>query len=190
MPDSPYPAAGALMSRFTAGYLEANAHAVAVATKSGLFAYHRTIAADFCTTVRTPDGTGSGWAPAGARLGRDRSGRGRTHRGAEGGGEPESAGDRTGALHRRARTAGGERSDSAARQRAQRAERRRKAEPFSKPGGGDRIGEKVADERVTLYLDPADPMLLAQPFTDEGLPTRRIVRIEKGVLRNLVPTRF
>ena len=27
---------------------------------------------------------------------------------------------------------------------------------FSKPGGGTRIGEKVADERITLYSDPAD----------------------------------
>ena len=35
---------------------------------------------------------------------------------------------------------------------------------FSKPGGGTRIGEKVMDERVTLYSDPADPDLLAMPF--------------------------
>src|SRR4030095_8731427 len=52
---------------FTAGYLEANARVVAVATSKGLFAYHRTTDADFSMTVRTPDGTGSGWAPAGAR---------------------------------------------------------------------------------------------------------------------------
>ena len=44
---------------------------------------------------------------------------------------------------------------------------------FSKPGGGTRIGEKVVDERVTLYSDPADPALLGQPFDDEGLPLSR-----------------
>ncbi len=52
---------------FAAGYLEANARAIAVATSSGLFAYHRTTDADFSVTARTPDGTGSGWAHAGAR---------------------------------------------------------------------------------------------------------------------------
>src|SRR6185436_11865738 len=52
---------------FSAGFLEANARAVAVATSNGLFAYHRTTDADFSVTARTPDGTGSGWAHGGAR---------------------------------------------------------------------------------------------------------------------------
>ncbi len=62
--------------------------------------------------------------------------------------------------------------------------------PFSKPGGGTRLGEKVMDERVTLYSDPADPALLGQPFDNEGLPIDRVVWIEKGVLRNLSYSRF
>src|SRR5262245_30794783 len=52
---------------FTAGFLEFNAQAIAVATSKGLFAYHRTTDSQFSMTVRTPDGTGSGWAAAGAR---------------------------------------------------------------------------------------------------------------------------
>jgi predicted Zn-dependent protease len=62
--------------------------------------------------------------------------------------------------------------------------------PFSKPGGGTRVGEKVADERVTLYSDPMDPALLGQPFDNQGLPLRRMVWIEKGILRNLSYSRF
>jgi predicted Zn-dependent protease len=61
---------------------------------------------------------------------------------------------------------------------------------FSKAGGGTRIGEKVADERVTLYSDPTDTGLRGQPFDGEGLPIRRMVWIEKGILRNLAYTRF
>jgi predicted Zn-dependent protease len=61
---------------------------------------------------------------------------------------------------------------------------------FSKPGGGTKIGERIVDERVTLYSDPADPELLGMPFDVEGLPMRRTVWIEKGVLRNLAYTRF
>jgi predicted Zn-dependent protease len=52
---------------FVAGYLEANAGTRAIANNKGLFAYHRATDANLSTTVRTPDGTGSGWASAGAR---------------------------------------------------------------------------------------------------------------------------
>jgi predicted Zn-dependent protease len=62
--------------------------------------------------------------------------------------------------------------------------------PFSKPGGGTRIGEQVMDARITLYSDPADPSLLGQPFDTEGLPLHRVVWIDKGVLRNLSYSRF
>ncbi len=61
------------------------------------------------------------------RLERDRSGGHRPHRGAEGRGEPESAGHRAGALHGGARAAGRQRPRAAARSRAQRAYRRRRA---------------------------------------------------------------
>ena len=43
------------------------AASIAVATSAGLFAYHRSTEASFSVTARTPDGTGSGWAGAGAR---------------------------------------------------------------------------------------------------------------------------
>ena len=51
----------------SAGFLNAHAIAVAVATSNGLFAYHRTTDAELSMTARTPDGTGSGWASAGSR---------------------------------------------------------------------------------------------------------------------------
>jgi predicted Zn-dependent protease len=176
---------------FSAGYLEANARAIAVATSAGLFAYHRTTDANFSVTARTPDATGSGWASAGARdwgavdpaaIGRiaaQKAVASRNPQSIEPGFytavlEPQAVNDLIpllgGALN--ARTADEGRS------------------PFSKAGGGTRIGEKVVDERVTLYSDPADPRLLAQPFDNEGVPLRRMVWIEKGVLRNLAYSRF
>jgi predicted Zn-dependent protease len=176
---------------FAAGYLEANGRVVAVANSNGLFAYHRSTDVDFSVTSRTPEGTGSGWARSGARdWGRiDTGSVGRTAaqkavasrnpQAIEPGLytavlEPQAVNDLVpllaGALN--ARNADEGRS------------------PFSKAGGGNRIGEKVADERVTLYSDPADPSLLGQPFDNEGLPISRIVWIEKGILRNLAYSRF
>jgi predicted Zn-dependent protease len=61
---------------------------------------------------------------------------------------------------------------------------------FSKRGGGNRIGEKIVDERVTLVSDPQDGDLLTSPFTGEGLPVSRNVWIENGVLKGLAYDRF
>ena len=176
---------------FSAGYLEANTRAIAVATSNGLFAYHRTTDADFSVTARTPDGTGSGWAHGGARdwsavdpeaIGRVAARKAVASRNPQEIApglytavlEPQAVNDLipllAGALN--ARTADEGRS------------------AFSKPGGGTRIDEKVADDRVTLYSDPADAGLLGQPFDPDGLPLRRMVWIEKGILKNLAYSRF
>ena len=176
---------------FSAGYLEANTRAIAVATSNGLFAYHRTTEADFSVTARTPDGTGSGWAHGGARdwsavdpeaIGRVAARKAVASRNPQEIApglytavlEPQAVNDLipllAGALN------------------ARNADEGRSA--FSKPGGGTRIGEKVADDRVTLYSDPADAGLLGQPFDPDGLPLRRMVWIEKGILKNLAYSRF
>jgi predicted Zn-dependent protease len=176
---------------FVAGFLDAGARVRAVATSRGLFAYHRTTDADLSVTVRTPDGTGSGWAHGGARdwaaiapaaLGRvaaEKAVASRNPQEIEPGLytavlEPQAVNDLVPLLNNvlNARTADEGRS------------------PFSRPGGGTRIGEKVADERVTLYSDPADAGLLGAPFDDEGLPVSRVVWIENGVLRNLGYSRY
>src|SRR5690606_3387683 len=62
--------------------------------------------------------------------------------------------------------------------------------PFVKEGGGNRIGEKIVDERVTLISDPADPQLMATPYDGEGMPLGRQVWIRNGVLEQLTYSRF
>ena len=176
---------------FSAGFLEATASAIAVANSAGLFAFHRATDVDFSVTARTPDATGSGWAGAGSRdwanvdaasVGRiaaQKAVASRNPTAIEPGLytavlEPQAVNDLVPLLAPalNARTADEGRS------------------PFSKPGGGTRIGDKVMDERITLYSDPGDPLLLGQPFDNEGLPLRRTVWIEKGILRNLAYSRF
>jgi predicted Zn-dependent protease len=176
---------------FVAGFLEANVRDLAVATSRGLFAYHRTTDADLSATARTPDGTGSGWASAGshdwgkidpASVGRVAARKAESSRNPQ----PLEPGLYTAVLEPQAVNdlipllAGG--------MDARGADEGRSA--FAKPGGGTRIGEQVADHRVTLYSDPADPDLLGVPFDVEGFPLRRTVWIEKGVLKNLSCTRF
>lgn len=176
---------------FVAGYLEANAGARAIMNSSGLFAYHRSTDANLSATVRTPDGTGSGWASAGARnwgaidpaaLGAraaQKAVASRNPTAIEPGMytvvlEPQAVADLVpqlgGAFNARSADEG--------------------RSPFSKQGGGTKVGEKIADERVTIYSDPTDAELLAAPFDGEGLPIKRRVWIENGVLKNLTYSRF
>ncbi|MEO7503345.1 MAG: TldD/PmbA family protein [Gemmatimonadaceae bacterium] len=181
----------ALGGLIVAGYLEANALTRAIATTKGLFAYHRSTNANLSTTVRTPDGTGSGWASAGARdwqninpvaLGgraAQKAVASRNPTAIEPGAytvvlEPQAVADLVpllgGAFNARSADEG--------------------RSPFSKRGGGTKIGEKIVDERVTIYSDPADADLLAQPFDGEGFPLKRNVWIENGILKNLSYSRF
>ena len=61
---------------------------------------------------------------------------------------------------------------------------------FSKSGGGNRIGEQLFDERITLSSNPAETNAEMAPFTDAGLPVTREVWIENGVLQGLQYSRF
>lgn len=176
---------------FVAGFLDVNGGARAIANSSGLFAYHRSTDANLSTTVRTPDGTGSGWASAGARdwstldpaalasRAAQKAVASRNPQAIEPGSysvvlEPQAVADLIpllgGAFNARSADEG--------------------RSPFSKAGGGTKLGEKIADERVTIYSDPTDPDLLAPPFDGEGLPITKHVWIENGILRNLNYTRF
>jgi PmbA protein len=48
-----------------------------------------------------------------------------------------------------------------------------------------KLGEKVASEKVTIIDDATIPGLFGtSPFDDEGVPSRRTVVIERGILRN------
>ena len=72
---------------------------------------------------------------------------------------------------------------------------------FSRPGGGNLIGERLYGPGVTVYSDPAEPGLEVAPFVtavasssyasvfDCGLPKARTEWVSDGVLRALVTTR-
>lgn len=178
-------------STFVAGFIVANAGAQAIATSKGLFAYHRSSDCDLSLTARTPDGTGSGWAARGARdwslvdpseVGRvaaTKAVRSRNPKAVEPGLytvvlEPHAVAEIMPQLIQsfNARTNDEGRGT------------------FSKPGGGTKLGEKIADERVTIYSDPADPDLLAAPFAEDGTPLKRVTYIENGILKNFSYDRY
>jgi len=53
-----------------------------------------------------------------------------------------------------------------------------------------KVGEKIADERLSIYDDATiDGMAISCPFDSEGTPTQRTPIIEKGVLRGFIADR-
>lgn len=173
------------------GYMVHNTGSTAVMTTRGHFAYQASSNANFTTTVRTRDGTGSGWAGTGlfdwseldaaalAARAIEKAEGSREPRDVEPGSwvtilEPTAAANVVGLMmgSLSARSADEGRSF------------------FSRPGGGNKIGEEFLDERVTIWTDPMDPRLFSNAFNGEGLPNRRELWIENGVLRSLVYDRF
>jgi predicted Zn-dependent protease len=174
-----------------AGFLQVDANINSLGNNAGLFQYHRGTKANYTLTVRTADGTGSGWAGAEEpRFGAidfakvseraiEKAELSRNPVAIEPGRytvilEPQAVGDLVSlvAFYADARSADEGRS------------------PFLKPGGGNKIGEKIADERISLYSDPHDPKILSDPFDGEGFPLIRRNWIENGVLKQMQYGRF
>lgn len=175
-----------------AGFVHRVAGAGAVANTAGMFGYHAATRGVHTVTVRTPDGKGSGWAGTAhndwARATPAAALAERAVRKAQGSRQPGTleAGKYTVVLEPTA--VGNLLSLLAFSLNARAADEGRSF--FSKRGGGNKIGERVVDERVTLVSDPQDPDLLTAPYTGEGLPVGRTTWIENGVLRRLAYDRF
>jgi predicted Zn-dependent protease len=61
---------------------------------------------------------------------------------------------------------------------------------FATPGGGNKIGQRVAAESVTIRSDPAHAAVPCCAFADDGLPVRPQTWIERGVVKQLIYDRF
>ncbi len=61
---------------------------------------------------------------------------------------------------------------------------------MSKAGGGTRLGEKLVDERVTIYSDPWNPDLPTSTWAGDGRPQEKVTWVDKGVMKNLFYSRY
>ncbi len=61
---------------------------------------------------------------------------------------------------------------------------------MSKPGGGNRIGEKLMDDKVTIYSDPFNTELPGATWNGEGFPLEKMTWIDKGTVKNLPYSQF
>jgi predicted Zn-dependent protease len=173
------------------GFIECRVGSSALANSKGLFAYDSSSSVTMTATVRTPDGTGSGWACSDgdsfdqidaehvAVTAVEKAKTSRNPVAVEPGRyvtilENTAVGNLvqliTGAMQARAADEG--------------------RSFFSKAGGGNKLGMKVVDERVTLMSDPADSPRSAGGYDGDGMPVEKVVWIENGIVKNLNYDRF
>lgn len=173
-----------------AGYLQDARGFSALMNSKGLFAYNRATSVDFTVTMRSNDGTGSGWASrdlndisklnAGetSRIAIDKAIMSREAKAIEPGKytvilEPAAAGDLIRLMmNMNARTADEGRSF------------------LSKKGGGTKLGEKLVDERVNIYSDPWNDEAPASPWAGDGQARKRMDVIKNGVVSTLFYDRY
>lgn len=174
----------------SAGFLVDSNSFRAIMNSKGLFAYNQNSNVEFSVTMRTEDGRGSGWvsrdyndvnllnAAEASEIAIQKALGSADAVALEPGKytvilEPDASVGLLRSLFRMdARTADEGRSF------------------LSKAGGGTRLGEKMFDERVTVYSDPFDPIVPTSPFTGEGLPAEKTMWIENGVVKNLSYSRY
>ena len=174
-----------------AGFFERSASSSAIANKAGNFGYGRVTDSNLSTTIRTPEGTSSGWAsqPAvrieeidGAAIGKsavEKCARWRNPKKLDPGKytvvlEPTAVGDLVQLLgfNMQARAAEEGRSF------------------LSKKGGGTLLGDKMFPDQVTLRSDPKNPLYSVLPWAGANLPTGPMTWIENGVVKNLSYDRY
>ncbi len=174
-----------------AGFLNDSSSFSALANSKGLFAYDKSTSLNFTVTMRSNDGTGSGWvtrdfndvgrfdAEEASRIAIDKALQSREAKAIEPGKytvilEPAASsgllGNMLGSFN--ARSADEGRSF------------------MSKEGGGNKLGEKIIDERINIYSDPLHPLVPASTWTGEGIPREKTSWVEGGVVKNLAYGRY
>ena len=174
-----------------AGFLENENNFSSLMNSKGLFAYEGFTKTNFSVTMRTQDGTGSGYASVGqhdfSKLNTARA-------------SNIAAKKATGSLNPRAIEPGKYTVilEPAALSvlleqmlwdfDARLADEGRSF--MSNPGGGNKLGQKIVDERVNIYSDPFNAELPGSVWTSEGEPVKRTSWIEKGAIKNLSYSRY
>ena len=174
-----------------AGFLNDGESFSAMINSNGLFAYNKSTNVDFTVTMRTNDGTGSGWVTrdyndiskfdgeAASKVAIDKAVMSREARAIEPGKytvilEPAAASDllRNMVFSFNARSADEGRSF------------------MSAPDGANKLGQKIVDERVNLWSDPLHPDVPTSTWNGEGMPLKKTQWIENGVVKNLAYSRY
>ncbi len=179
-----------------AGFFNDTTGFQALMNKKGLYAYYKSTVMDFSVTMRTDDGTGSGYAvrsysdvskfdsAKASQVAIDKALLSRDAKAIE-------PGKYTVILEPAALLSTVDASLLGAMVFAMDARQADEGRSFfAKKGGGNKIGEQIVDERVNIYADPQHPEIPSPPFVSDGRAREKMMLVEKGVVRNLFYSRY
>lgn len=183
------------------GFLNDSESFSAIMNKKGMFAYHLSSNVDFTVTVRTEDGTGSGWvtrdyndydkldtAKASAVAIRKSMGSVDAKEMEPGKYtvimEPAAL---VGLLGNMAGNFGQRGADEG---RSFLSKKPKEGEEAAEGAPTNRLGEKMFDERVTIYSDPTHPECPTAPFAGNGHAVGKTVWVDKGVIAAMPNSRY
>jgi len=174
-----------------AGFLEDNQSFTAFANSNGNFGYQTSTGADYTCTVRTDDGSGSGWV--GRNVGDistfDTSSTVQTAiRKARDSADAKALEPGKYTVILEPHAAAGLISFMMNFFDARQADEGRSF--LSKKGGGNKMGEQVFDPRVNITADPWDADAPVMPWDDEGLPRQKLKVIDNGKIAAMNYSRF
>ena len=174
-----------------AGFFTDNASFSAIANSRGNFGYQKTTGVDFTCTVRTDDGHGSGWV---ARNLGDvsrfdaKSDIQTAIRKAKGSADAKALEPGKYTVILEPAASAGLISFMMFGFDARRSDEGRSF--LSKKGGGNKLGEKLFDDRVTMYADPWDEQAAVLPWDNDGLARERMPIVTNGKIDYLQYSRF
>ena len=173
-----------------AGFLENSSGFVAIMNSKGLFAYNKSSDVTFSVTTRNQAGTASGYAARGytdiKKLDTTEATKIAAQKAmSSAGAKAIEPGKYTVILEPVAATY---MMENMFRFDARSADEGRSF--LSKKGGGTRLGEKLMDDKVTIYSDPFNEDLPASTWNGDGLPQEKTYWIQNGVVKNLSYSRY
>jgi len=175
----------------SAGFIDDASSLSILANDKGLRASHASTSLEYSVTSRTPDGTGSGWASGGHNDASKMDGAAVSARAvgkAAASVSPQALEPGRYTVVLEAQAVSDLLRSFVFRMDARSADEGRSY--FSGSGGGTRIGEQLFPESVTLVSDPTEPGAPGFPWSEDGLPSRRTVWLEGGVVKTLRYSRY
>jgi predicted Zn-dependent protease len=174
-----------------AGFLTDEAIVSAFANRKGNYGYQKATNFDYTCTVRTEDGSGSGWVGSNVgavtRFDADSAIRIAIAK-AKGSSGAKALEPGKYPVILEPAAAAGLISPMMFGFDARQADEGRSF--LARKGGGNRLGENVFDERVTIYADPADAEVPVLPWDQEGLPREKFSFVDRGKVASLQYSRY
>ncbi|UZO80716.1 TldD/PmbA family protein [Aquimarina sp. ERC-38] len=174
-----------------AGFFDDSSGFDAMMNSKGLFAYNKSTDCNFTVTMRTNDGTGSGWvsrdfndvkkfnAEEASNIAIEKAIMSKNAKAIEPGKytvilEPAAS---VGLLQNMGYSFSARRADEG-------------RSFMSKEGGGTKLGEKIVDERVKIWSDPLNKEVPTSTWSGDGQALKKTSWIENGVVKNLAYSRY